>query len=322
MQRTERLLEMVRKLEKGRKLSVEDCCAQFEVKRRTVINDATLLRDKCYPDLKYDRLRDSYVISSPRKSLPQFELNDAELLSIALGNAMLSRFTGTSFEPVISGAMEKISERVPERIRDAAADLACIALFPPGGALLTGVSHQLYLDLFKAIRKRLSVDIKYFTARSGKTGQRRIDPYRLLYWDGAWYVVAFCHKAVELRTFALHRIEAHTVSMDHFEKESVEKIDQFMKSPFKLQYGHGHQPVKIHFQPEITVYIKERRWHETEKKEFHDDGSCTLSLVVQNLDEIKRWVLEKGADAEVLEPPALRSLMRQELEKALALYCD
>jgi predicted DNA-binding transcriptional regulator YafY len=320
MQRTERLQEMMRKLEKGRKLSVADCCERFEVKRSTVIHDAGYLREKCYPDLYYDRFKDSYVVPDPKKSLPEFELSEGELLIIALGNAMLSRFTSTSFEPLLTGAIDKITRRVTCKVRDSAADIACIAVFPPGGVLVKGVSYRMYLDLFKAIRKTLSVDIKYFTARNRRTAERRIDPYRLLYWDGAWYVTGYCHKEKELRTFALHRIQEYVLSGDIFKPMDVDKLDKFMKSPFQIHYGDGDQPVKILFQPNLAVYIKERRWHDTEKKKSHEDGSCTLSLTAQSLAEIKRWVLEKGADAEVIEPPELREMLRQELEKALAQY--
>ncbi len=52
----------------------------------------------------------------------------------------------------------------------------------------------------------------------------------------------------------------------------------------------------------------------------HEDGSCTLEFVTQSLDETKRWVMTYGADAVVLEPAELRSMVRDEHARAASEY--
>jgi predicted DNA-binding transcriptional regulator YafY len=45
-----------------------------------------------------------------------------------------------------------------------------------------------------------------------------------------------------------------------------------------------------------------------------------LSFRVAGLDEIKRWVLSFGSEAQVLEPPNLQELVRKDLVKTLSQY--
>ncbi len=49
-------------------------------------------------------------------------------------------------------------------------------------------------------------------------------------------------------------------------------------------------------------YLKERKWHPTQRIEENSDGSAVLSLKVNHLLELKRWILSWGSMAKVLEP--------------------
>lgn len=312
---------MWEKLQKGYPLTVEDCCRHSGIKRGAVCADIKALK-QFHPDLYFDHFKGSYVIPNPKKKALPLELSDREFFMLILGTQMFARFSGTSFESVVSDAIDKVKERLPESVRVDADDYASMVEFTPGGILTQEVNHKMYLDLHKAIKDRLYVDITYFTATSRSTNSRRIEPYRLLYWDSAWYVVGFCHLKMALRTFALHRIKTYKVCGEKFVPMSGDKIDAHMKAPFRLEHGGEQQRVKIHFRLPTALYIKERQWHKTEEREDHEDGSCTLSFVAQSLDEVKRWVLEKGADARVLEPAALEEKVRGELRKGCDRYSE
>ena len=60
--------------------------------------------------------------------------------------------------------------------------------------------------------------------------------------------------------------------------------------------------VKIHFNKAVAGYLKERKWHPSQQIEENPDGSAVLSLTVNHLLELKRWVLSWGSMAKVLEP--------------------
>ncbi len=57
----------------------------------------------------------------------------------------------------------------------------------------------------------------------------------------------------------------------------------------------------------------ERQWHSKQKISKHRDGSLTLSFPSPSLYEAKRWVLQWGKNARVIEPEDLRRQTKGEI---------
>lgn len=318
MGRLERLVMMADEINKGRNPTVEHFCREFEVQERTVYDDIRALKEMLGLNIAYDRFRGGYVNRNPAKTLPEFNLTDGEVFALTLGKEMLSQYTGTSFEPILQNAIEKICERLPNSVKVDPTDVLCMVKFNPGGII--PISRKMFLDLNRACENHSSVDISYYGAKKGEVSQRTIDPYRLLENRGTWYVVAYCHTQKDLRIFALHRIEKLTLLDEHFHHAENIDMDKWIESAFLLEHGDIEQTVKIHFQPLAARYIRERQWHHSQKLHEYKDGSCTLEFVTQSLDEVKRWVLIYGAEAEVLEPLILRDIVHNELKTAITQY--
>ena len=70
----------------------------------------------------------------------------------------------------------------------------------------------------------------------------------------------------------------------------------------------------------MAGYIKEKIWHENQEIHPQDDGSIIFDAVVAGTDEIKFWIMNWGATAEVLEPKFLRDEIREEAEVMLERY--
>jgi predicted DNA-binding transcriptional regulator YafY len=309
---------MAEEINKGRYPNVDHFCREFEVKERTVHEDIRYLREDMGLKIVYDKFRGGYYNADPKQRLPEFNLTDGEIFALTLGKEMLSHYTGTSFEPVLRGAIGKICNRLPDRVKIDANDIKCMVKFNPGAVV--PVHRKMFLDLNRACEKNLPVDIVYFGARKGETTQRRVDPYRLLENRATWYLVAYCHLRNDMRLFALHRIRDWSLRDERFRPREDIDIDQWLMSAFQLEHGDPEQRVRILFQPLAARYIRERTWHPSQKIEERKDGSCYLEFQTRNLDEAKRWVLTYGADAKVEEPAALMELVRNELRRAAANY--
>jgi predicted DNA-binding transcriptional regulator YafY len=78
--------------------------------------------------------------------------------------------------------------------------------------------------------------------------------------------------------------------------------------------------VAIRFAPRQARWIRERRWHPSARVQDAIDGGCVLRMRVAGLGEVKRWVLQFGAEAEVLKPASLRREVVGELERARGVY--
>jgi proteasome accessory factor B len=78
--------------------------------------------------------------------------------------------------------------------------------------------------------------------------------------------------------------------------------------------------VRIRFAPRRALYVREHDWHPSQKIERLADGGIELTMEVGPGDELASWVLSFGADAEVLEPAALRAQVASELARAGRRY--
>lgn len=316
--RLERVISMAEEINAGRYPSVEQFCREFEVQKRTVHEDIRYLRENMGLKIIYCRFREGYYNADSKQRLPEFNLTDGEVFALTLGKEMLSQYMGTSFEPVLRGAIEKICNRLPDKVKVDVDDIKCMVKFNPGAII--PVERKMFLDLNRACEKNLPVNVIYFGARKGEVTERRIDPYRILEDRSTWYVVAYCHLRKDMRMFALHRIRDWKLCDERFRPREDLDIDKWLRSAFQLEHGDAEQTVTVRFQPLAARYICERNWHHSQKLDKHKDGTCTLEFKTQNLDEVKRWVLTYGSEAEVLEPQALRDMVREEHQQAVARY--
>jgi proteasome accessory factor B len=78
--------------------------------------------------------------------------------------------------------------------------------------------------------------------------------------------------------------------------------------------------VMLRFSPAVARRAAETLWHPTQETEDQPDGSLLWKATVAGTREIRIWIMGWGADAEILEPRALRDDVAAELARAAALY--
>jgi proteasome accessory factor B len=65
---------------------------------------------------------------------------------------------------------------------------------------------EIYATLESATRLRKRVTLTYQAATNGLVSRRDLDPYAMVYREGAWLVVGWCHLRQEIRSFRVDRI--------------------------------------------------------------------------------------------------------------------
>lgn len=98
------------------------------------------------------------------------------------------------------------------------------------------------------------------------------------------------------------------------------KIDEIMKSSFGIYLDSKEWKVKIKFSAYQARWIKEKKWHTSQELKENRDGSLILSMTINNFEEIKRWILQYGKEAEVISPKSLREEMKKEYREGLKNY--
>jgi predicted DNA-binding transcriptional regulator YafY len=159
--------------------------------------------------------------------------------------------------------------------------------------------------------------MRYHSFSSDREKAYTIEPYRVVFAQGALYVVAFVPEYGQTRTFALDRIKALSVTEERFEPNETEE------AAFAHSLGVHQGPperITIAFEPRIARYIRERMWHASQEVQDQPDGGVILTLNVSNDFALRSWILGFGPLARVVSPESLVTAIASELEAARARY--
>jgi predicted DNA-binding transcriptional regulator YafY len=159
----------------------------------------------------------------------------------------------------------------------------------------------------------------YRAMRDGAETRRRVSPYRLLFFEGAFYLIGYCGLRHDVRVFALDRIQRLDLTDEPFQPPAEVILDDFLKPSFGVYLGPPTS-VRVRFTPKVAGYLTEKTWHASQKFQPQADGSVIFEAEVAGTEEIKRWILTWGAQAVVLEPPALREELGREAQALVRCY--
>ncbi len=152
-----------------------------------------------------------------------------------------------------------------------------------------------------------------------KESTRKVDPYRIWFFNGTFYLIAYCHQRKETRIFALDRIKSVQMTNENFIVPDDFDLEDFMKPSFGIFKGKPEN-VKIWFDTDAAGYINEKVWHETQQITENKDGSIIFEAEIAVTEEIKTWVLSWGSKAAVLKPESLKKEMLTEIKKMAGKY--
>ena len=164
-------------------------------------------------------------------------------------------------------------------------------------AALPGAAHL--VSLFGAISVRQAVRFVY------RDATREVDPFRLSFRNGHWYLAALDHTRGEERSFRLDRITGGVERVgepDAFERPAVTG-----RQPPPWLLG-GDEPVTAH----LLVDADHAGWAMgqvglSRVEERRPDGSVVLAVHVTNRSAFRSFVLGFLDHAEVIGPPELRA---------------
>ncbi|HEX2909634.1 MAG TPA: YafY family protein [Chloroflexia bacterium] len=307
MNKTDRLMAIVLKLQSSGTVRAEDLAAMFETSVRTIYRDVQALCEAGVP-----------VISTPGKGysilegyfLPPLSFSTAEAMMLLLGGEYVAQNFDRQYRAAAENATLKIEGVLPQTVREEVAQIkAGVKLIAhPAGNL------PLLQDLRRAVIERKSVTFDYYPRHrsAGKNGaiRREVNPYGLVYVNGSWYMTGYCHLRQAVRNFKLERIE----NLDML-SETFERPDDFKVARRDIRQN---RPItaKVLFSPQITRWVRESRFFFVTGEEETPEG-LLVTLQYQQEQEVLNWLLGWGSQMKVLEPDALRKVLVSEAHRIL-----
>ena len=232
-------------------------------------------------------------------------LTPSELGAIELGLAALAREL-----PPHEAA---VAERAKERVVRAAAGLT---LHTDRGPVHAASERDgLHLSLLRtAISSRRKAEIEYRSVSSPAGSIRSVHPYGLLHSNGHWFLIGHCERAESIRIFRLDRMVAAKMLAEPADIPDDVDVEATLRNG-RATVTNAEDVLRVQYSPRIARWIAEHQSVETQH-----DGSVIVDHPLLDDDWAVRHVLQYGPDAEVLEPPRVREMVRERLELVLSAH--
>jgi predicted DNA-binding transcriptional regulator YafY len=306
MNRTDRLLALVLKLQGNGRQRAEDLAASFETSKRTIYRDIQALSEAGVP-----------VVSLPGQGyslmegyfLPPLSFTTDEATMLLLGADFVAKSFDAQYRGAAHSAGAKIEAVLPEKLRDEVRYLQDSICFVPINEPDRPGEAEMLQQVRRAIIARKTTRFRYHTRFTedgkGKQRVREANPYGMLNAGGTWYMAAHCHLRRDTRIFRLDRVADLSILDKTFERPPGFKMSE-------PEYPDQRNIlVRALFDKEIAPWVREARSYFVVEMEDKPEGLLVM-LRVRMESEIVQWLLGWGGNVRVLEPDSLRRRLAEE----------
>ena len=311
---------ILRDLEASRRLTIDELASRTGVTTRTIRRDLEALQSAGFPlfDETYDGKKYWTLEHRAFRRLDETGFTLAELSALYFSRTLVECLAATPFQKDVRGAFDKLAGALTPGMRQFLDRLPLVmqAKAEPGAQPAAARSKEMS-QLLDATLTHRRVAMRYHSFSSEREKDYLVEPYRVVFAQGALYVVAFVPEYGQIRTFAVDRIRSLSLLEERFEPVDLEE-DAFAHS-LGVHQGPPER-IEILFEARIARYVKERMWHSSQEIEDGPDGSVRLTLNVSNDFALRSWILGFGPLAKVVAQTTLAAQIADELEAARKRY--
>lgn len=280
-------------------LSAADVCGDLGFDRRALENSMDLLRivntgaGGSYLLEAYVKGEKLQVIAHPEGDLMRRPVR----LSPREARAMLLAIDLVGSQ-VLAGRYGSL-ETAREKIIAAAGGLEGHEPIPVDAA--SAQDFSICRAINQGLEKRQLVEIEFLSKEGSEAEKRVIEPYLLHRTKGQWYLIAWCRKRDDERTFRLEMIKSARLLSDTFEPREMD-LDRHLKDPQTPSGKEAPNAATVWFDPEVARLVLERDPAAT----LLADGSLTMAIPYFTKSWIIAEILKYRGEAIVIAPEELR----------------
>lgn len=317
MSLNERIYKIDQLLSERRFIRTDELLGILEISKATLKRDLTLMRDRMNAPIIFDKELGGYRFdnNSPgigaSYELPGLWFSAEEIHALLTTHHLLSCLdTSGLLGPHIQALQSRLTallgvshdsiDEIRKRVK----------------IKMTGV-RKVHLEHFEvigfALLKRKQIKIEHYTRSKNQITNREISPQRLLFYQGNWYLDAWCHLRNDLRSFsvdAIHKVEL----LEKKPKDVSERtLDKTLGAGYGIFSGQKVQWATLLFSPEVARWVSSEQWHHNQKSRFLNNGSYELKVPYSNNIELLMDILRYGSNVKVIAPKELANQVREEI---------
>lgn len=316
--RTERLLNLLYTIQKQPGIQAKELARIFGRTPRTIQRDIQDLRKLGFEIASSTGAAGGFA-SRGSYYLKPLTFSGSEALALFMASRVLLEQKGFPYRDDLEAALNKIADVIREK------DEGFFRGLEPKTSLLIKQLKdyypwgQVFAEINQAILEQRTVRLTYDSYSSRTVSQRLVDPYHMMFREGCWYLVGYCHNRQEARIFRVDRIRELVRTSQKFQLSEGFSLREYMGNCWQL--GKGEQVlVKVLFEPPVSRLIRESTWHHTQEIQELPGDRLIFSATVEGTWEIKKWILGWGRGAICLEPRELRDEIARELREMAGRY--
>lgn len=311
----ERMLKIHNLIKSGSHPNATLLARELEVTTKTIYRDIAFMRDRMDLPVEFETAYNGYHYLEEVGQFPTVNITEGELFAMLVAEKAMQQYRGTNFEKPLLSAFRKVTEGLTDTISFNLDD------FDSSISFRTSAEPVLNLDvidaLAKATAKNRQLRFNYRKPGASEAKPRVVDPYHLANINGEWFLFAHCYLRDDIRTFTPARIKGMVETGLSFEPPKKFSLEQRLRGSFAIVTGDEEQEIKIRFNELVADYIREKKWHPTQEQRDLDDGGVELTMRLNSLSEVQRWVMTWCGNAQIIHPPELAKSIREAAEKIL-----
>ena len=305
-----RILGMIRDLHRVDGMDIYELADKYGTVTRTVRRDLQAIEqlglplvEEESPDGKRKRWR---VAAGDKlaKLTDLFEVSHYLALRVAMDGPVARQST-------LFATLEDLSDKVADAL--GAADHAVLVAIEKSFHSYEKFTYaeapkELFWPLVSAIAEQRLCRVVYRAARAdAKDKAIRLLPLKLFVFQGATYLHAHVPKHDKVIVLNLQRMKSIRPTGETARPPAGYKPEKLEASAFGVFVGDDPVRFRLRFAPDVAPFIRERRWHSTQKLKPLDDGRLELTFSCVDSPEVKNWIASWRHEVEVLEPASLRA---------------
>lgn len=317
MSKISHLLEMIITLQYKGLTTASELAETLEVDKKTIYRYINSLNKANIPVYTKKGRYGGFYIDEEFYMKPS-KLSEEELQSLLMATKILTEENGFIAEKNLQSAVSKIKSMCINNNDELKIlnDSGCFKMNEIGNS--QGMEDKVS-KINYAINRGRTISINYFSINKNNLTVRKVDPYTLLFREGAWYIIGYCHMKDTIETFKLSRIKTIKATNEIYMIPHTFSLKDYLNNNWSVFKGEKIKVI-IKFDKNISEFIKDGMWHISQQIEELQNGDVLLSIYLDDTDEIKKWILGIGKDAEVVEPKSLREEIKMEIEQIYKKY--
>ncbi|WP_069872550.1 YafY family protein [Fusibacter sp. 3D3] len=298
--KTDRLFSIVHILLNKDRVTAKELAEKFEVSTRTIYRDVDSLSMSGIP-IYTDKGTGGGISLLENYVLNKTVISEAEKNSILLGLEVLEATHYDQSNTAISKLKHLFDGEKNHYIEVDFSDFS------------NGRQPKIFEDLKAALQKNQTLKMVYQN-NSGEKTDRIIDPLKLIFKQQRWYLMAYCHKRKDYRTFRISRILDTEITSKLFNRKDYDISDRVL-----ISHEMNHmEPVTLTLDAKALFRVEEE--FSLSRIVHHEDKGILVVTFEAELDEwLLHYIMTYADDLMDIKPEFLKEKLKDKAQKIMNL---